>query len=214
MIKDIAIYGFGGFGREVACLINAINEIKPSWNLIGYFDDGKTIGDTNRYGSVLGGMDELNDWASPLCVVIAIATPTALSSIVAQINNDQIDFPNLLDPSISYSDKSTITIGKGNIIASRVGISCDVTIGDFNLINSRVGLGHDCVIGSFNSFGPSTRISGNSIVGNYNFFGVSSIVLQGLKIGDNTRIGAGSVIIRNTKDNHLYVGNPAKKINL
>ena len=39
-MKDIAIYGFGGFGREVACVIQAINEIEPTWNLVGFFDDG------------------------------------------------------------------------------------------------------------------------------------------------------------------------------
>jgi len=32
-MKDIAIYGAGGFGREVACLINKINEVNPTWNL-------------------------------------------------------------------------------------------------------------------------------------------------------------------------------------
>ncbi|MEG2122093.1 MAG: serine acetyltransferase, partial [Rikenellaceae bacterium] len=39
-MKEIAIYGFGGFGREVACLINMINEVTPQWKIIGFFDDG------------------------------------------------------------------------------------------------------------------------------------------------------------------------------
>ena len=39
-MKDIAIYGFGGFGHEVACLIQHINEVEPTWNIVGYFDDG------------------------------------------------------------------------------------------------------------------------------------------------------------------------------
>ena len=41
-MKDIAIYGAGGFGREVACLLNAINANDAIWNLIGFFDDVKT----------------------------------------------------------------------------------------------------------------------------------------------------------------------------
>ena len=40
-MKNIAIYGAGGFGREVACLLNIINEKEPTWNLVGFFDDGK-----------------------------------------------------------------------------------------------------------------------------------------------------------------------------
>ena len=40
-MKDIAIYGAGGFGREIACLIQMINksEKKPKWNIVGFFDD-------------------------------------------------------------------------------------------------------------------------------------------------------------------------------
>ena len=33
-MNDIAIYGAGGFGKEIACLIYWINEVKPQWNLI------------------------------------------------------------------------------------------------------------------------------------------------------------------------------------
>lgn len=42
-MKDIAIYGAGGFGREVACLLNAINANDAIWNLIGFFDDVKRL---------------------------------------------------------------------------------------------------------------------------------------------------------------------------
>ena len=42
-MKEIAIYGFGGFGREVACLIRKINERQPRWKFIGYFDDGLSL---------------------------------------------------------------------------------------------------------------------------------------------------------------------------
>ena len=41
-MKKIAIYGAGGFGREVACLLNKINEVEPTWDLVGFFDDGVT----------------------------------------------------------------------------------------------------------------------------------------------------------------------------
>ena len=33
-MKDIAIIGAGGFGKEVACIINKINEIKPTWKFL------------------------------------------------------------------------------------------------------------------------------------------------------------------------------------
>ena len=39
-MKKIAIYGAGGFGREVLTLINDINKINPQYQVIGFFDDG------------------------------------------------------------------------------------------------------------------------------------------------------------------------------
>lgn len=38
-MKDIAVFGAGGFGREVANLIRRINAAAevPEWNFIGFF---------------------------------------------------------------------------------------------------------------------------------------------------------------------------------
>ena len=75
-MKDIAIYGAGGFGREVACLINLINRDKPAWNLIGFYDDNEElIGTNNEYGKVIGGIDQLNAYNAELAVAIAIGNP-------------------------------------------------------------------------------------------------------------------------------------------
>lgn len=61
---------------------------------------------------------------------------------------------------------------------------------------------------------PLVRVSGEVTIGNSNFFGIGAIILQQVKIGENTRIGAGSIVITKTKDGFLYMGNPAKRINL
>ena len=39
-MEKIVIYGAGGFGRELAYLIELINEKKPTYDLIGFIDDG------------------------------------------------------------------------------------------------------------------------------------------------------------------------------
>ena len=74
--------------------------------------------------------------------------------------------------------------------------------------------GHDDVVGSFNTFMPAMRISGEVTIGDGNFFGVGSIILQQIKVGNNIRLGAGSVLMRKPKEGYLYMGNPAKKVEL
>ena len=38
-MKDIAIFGVGGFGREVQWLIERINIADQTWTIKGYIDD-------------------------------------------------------------------------------------------------------------------------------------------------------------------------------
>ena len=77
-MKDIAIYGAGGFGREVASLIKRINRIENQWNFVGFFDDdfrNKPKGSSNEYGSLLGGIDDLNTYPSNLSLILAFGNP-------------------------------------------------------------------------------------------------------------------------------------------
>ena len=211
-LKNIAIYGAGGFGREVACLINKINAVEPTWNLIGFFDDGVEKNTAiSHFGPVLGGMQDLNAWQSKIYVVIAIGNPHTVRKVVEQIENTNVAFPNLIHPNTEFSDKETFSIGVGNIIQGGGAFSCDIQIGNFNVFNGSVVLGHDVKMGSFNLLMPAVRVSGGVSMGNCNFFGINSMILQLLKIKDNVRLAAGSVLMTKPKENSLYIGVPAKR---
>ena len=212
-MKDIAIYGAGGFGREVACLIKRINDKTPTWNLIGFFDDdpslkGKMI---SHFGPCLGDMDALNEYPKELSVTMALGNSVVVKKLVDSIHNENVFFPNLIDVTFFKVDPKTFSIGRGNIIQGLCSVSCDVSVGDFNVFNGSVDVGHDVTIGSYNTFMPAVRISGEVKIGECNFFGISSIVLQQIKIGNHVRVGAGSVLMTKPKDNTLYLGVPAKK---
>lgn len=216
-MRDIAIYGAGGFGREVACLIKKINECidlqEEQWNLIGFFDDVLPVGSPNEYGKVLGGIDALNTYEKELDIAIAIGSPNAVRTIASKISNPKVSFPNIVSPDIIFLDGGSVEMGMGNIVCSRCLVSCNVKIGNFNIFNGYIPVGHDTLIGDYNVVMPSVNISGGVCIGDCNFFGVQSVVLQYVHIGNNVRVGANSVIMRHTKDNNLYMGNPAKKVN-
>ena len=212
-MKDIAIFGGGGLGRETACLIDKINTIENKWNIIGYFDDGIKQGtQIDHHGCVLGNLQTLNEYPRELDIAIAIGNPQIVQRIVDKIINKNIDFPNIICPTFDIVDKETFSIGRGNIIKNMCRVSCNVLLGDFNMLNGMVVFGHDAHVGSFNSFMPMTRISGEVKIGNLNFFGIGSIVLQGIEIGNNIKLGAASVLMKSPQDGFLYIGNPARKM--
>lgn len=215
MAKDIAIFGGGGLGREVACLIKRINAVEPKWNLVGFYDDGMAIGTENEYGTVIGSVHDLVELDKELSVAIAIGAPKTVKEIVNILSvNGKLLFPNLISPDFSISDPDNYSMGCGNIIQRNCTFSCNVHIGNFNILNTGTGLGHDAIMGNFNSLMPGVKISGEVTVGDCNFFGVGSIVLQRLKVGNGIKLGAGSVLMRKAKDDTLYMGNPAKKVEL
>lgn len=215
-MKDIAIYGAGGFGKEVACLIKRINEKESTWNLIGFFDDDESIWNkpVSHFGICLGGIAALNYYEKELSIVMAMGKSTTVKYVVDKITNENISFPNIIHPNFEISDSESFEIGKGNIIQANCIATCDVRIGDFNVLNGSVVLGHDVKVGDFNTFMPDCRISGEVQIGSLNFFGVRSTVLQQIKISNSIKLAAGSVLMTKPKEGMLYIGVPAKKTDL
>lgn len=209
-MKDIAIYCAGGFGKEVYCTMRRMNN--PEWNFIGFFDDGVEKGKQLQYGVCLGGINELNAWATSIDVCIANGNPRMLRRISENIINQNVDFPNIIDPSCFFADRKTNVIGKGNILCRGVGISVNVSLGKFNVVNADGNFGHDATVGDFNAFMPGVRISGEVKIGNENFWGFNSGIIQQKTVGNNVTVGAGAVLLRKPKDGCTYVGVPASMV--
>src|SRR5579862_2915591 len=51
-VEPIVIAGAGGFSREVAQTIAAINAVRPTWELLGFVDD-----DPSLIGASVGGVE-------------------------------------------------------------------------------------------------------------------------------------------------------------
>jgi sugar O-acyltransferase (sialic acid O-acetyltransferase NeuD family) len=212
-MEKIAIFGAGGYGRELACLLKIINKDTPTWDFVGFYDDNPQLkGSHNEYGKVLGGMKELNSVKEKLAVAIAIGNPSVVKKIVSLIDNNNLYFPNLISPNTVFLDKESVKMGRGNIICINCSFSCNIHIGDFNTFNGWINVGHDVIIGSFNSIMPDVKISGEVRIGEENFIGCAAVILQQISVGDKTTVGANSSVIKKTKNGCTYVGNPATRI--
>ena len=134
-MKDIAIFGAGGFGREVLTLINDINKVEKLWNIVGFFDDGCKKGDIINGITVLGTTQDLNNWNKEISVVIAIGNPIVKKKIIDNINNQYVDYPTIIHPTVLIGDQNYVKIGKGCIICANNIITTNIEIGDFVILN-------------------------------------------------------------------------------
>lgn len=211
MIRDLAIFGAGGLGREVACMINSINGENLQWNIVGFFDDGIEKGtEIFNIGIVLGGLQELKNWSNPLNVVMCIGSPKVSHRIITALSNKNLSFPNIISPDFVIEDEGSFLIGQGNIIKSSCRVTTNVHIGNFNIFNGGINIGHDTTIGNFNTFMPGVRISGEVTVGDRNLFGSMSFVKQRIKVGNDITLSPLSPLLSRPKDGKTYIGNPAR----
>ena len=210
--NNIAIFGAGGFGREVKTIIDEINKLNPQkYNFIGFYDDGYNKDEKINNYKILGGIKEINEVQNPLLLIVAVGNPKIKKDIISKINNQNIKFPTIIHPKVSISN-DFVSIGKGCIICEGNIITCNITIKDFVILNLMCTVGHDTIIEDFCSFMPAVNISGEVHIENGVYIGTGAKIINQLRISKNTIVGAGAVVSKSLPENCTAVCIPAKPI--
>ncbi len=211
-LKDLYIIGAGGFGREVAWLVERINEKNPTWNLKGFIDDNASTHGTMQGGyPVLGGCDYLNEIDDEVWIVCAVGSANIRKKIIKKVENiSKVRFATLVDPSVICSQR--VEIGNGTIICAGCILTVDITIGKHVIVNLDCTIGHDVVIKNYVTIYPSVNVSGCVNVGECTELGTGMQIIQGKNIAKNVIVGAGSVVIKDIMEEGTYVGVPVGKV--
>lgn len=210
-MTDIIIVGAGGLGKDVQWLLERINEIEETWNILGYVDDGIEAGSLVDDLPILGTVDYLLQYEKTVAVVVAVASAKVRRRIIEKLEqNDKLVFPNVIDPSAVLSKR--IKMGKGIIVLAGNILSVDIQLGDFCIFNADCTIGHDVVMESYVTVYPSANVSGCVKICRETEIGTGCHIIQGINIGSSTIVGAGAVVIRELPSCCTAVGNPAKPI--
>lgn len=210
--QPTVIYGAGGHGREVAWLLDAVNERDPRFRLLGFLDDapeshGRVLNDR----PVLGGVDWIDQCGEErLAVVLGIGSPGAKYRVVQRLRPKGVEFPVVVHPDVPMS--RWVTLGEGTTISYGCSLTIDVTLGSFVFLNRHVTVGHDAEIGSFSNLNPRVVISGNDLLDEGVDVGTGAAIIQRLRIGAGAVIGAGASVVHDLPANVTAVGVPARPI--
>lgn len=213
-MKDIAIFGVGGFGREVLTLIEDINKTKPTYKIVGFFDDGHEKGEMVNGYPVLGKTQELNQWPTELSVAISIGNPEVKKRVIDKISNPNVNYPTLIHPNVIIGDSDYVKIGKGCIICAGNIITTNIEIGNFVILNLGCTVGHDTIIKDFAAFMPSCNISGEVLIEEGVYCGTGVKIINQTSIGEYATIGAGAVVTKPIPGHCTAVGVPAKVLKI
>lgn len=211
--RDVVIIGAGGFGREVAWLLEgqtARNEI----SLVGFAEQAES----QLLGQVLNGLAcrELEHFIASyddLHAVIGIGSSGARERIFAELTELGIGHHACVDDGARLS--KSVRIGAGTVICCGSVLTVNIDIGRSVHINLDCTVGHDAVIEDFVTIAPGAHISGNVIIRKGAYVGTGANVINGnpdkkLEIGEAAVVGAGACVIRDVPAGETVVGVPAR----
>ncbi len=212
MCKKLIIIGAGDFGREVSWVVERINEVTPTWNLLGFVDNAPEKQGMQLDGyPVLGPITMLNGMTEEIWVVCSIGTGTVRAKVMGEVlQNTHLKAATLIDPSVIIGRDCQVE--EGSVICTGTILAISTKIGAHTIINLNCTIGHDTVLKAFCTVNPGSNVSGKVVVGTCTDIGTGSKVIQGTSICPNCTLGAGAVVVRNITEPGTYVGVPVKRI--
>jgi len=218
--KKIVLIGAGGFGREVASIIEILNstEVKynrePIYELLGFLDDGQQYheGDTINGYPWLGPKEWILDHKDDVVCTCTIGNPKVKGMIQRELTEKGVTFETVIAyGGFGYIGPHT-EIGPGCVFYGGVTIAVNCKIGAGVVMNQMVNIGHDVEIGDYTTIMPFTGISGYCKIGEEVNIGGHAFVIPSRKIGDRATVAAGSIVFSNVKAGTTVLGNPAKRM--
>lgn len=211
MLKRLVILGAGGFARETLDIVDAINAVSPTWDLLGFIVD-------NRYGmpdTLVHDKPILGDFAwleqhYEVQLLCAVGAPEVRYRMIQRLAYHQWQFASLVHPSVIRT--RWMSIGQGVVIAAGCVISNNVTIADHVHINPSSTIGHDVQLEAFVSIAPGVLLSGNVSLKEGAYIGTGASIIEKKVIGAWSIVGAGSTIVKDVPANTTVVGVPARVI--
>jgi sugar O-acyltransferase (sialic acid O-acetyltransferase NeuD family) len=204
MNDAVAIFGTGGFAREVACILHdqgrgdrivafhEPDEVYEARELLGVPVRPQSTFDPAKHRAVVG-----------------IGNPTLRQKVVGELPTNTV-FDTLIHPTVVMSQ--WVEVGAGSVICAGCVLTCQISIGEHCHLNLNSTVGHDCTFGDFCTVAPGTNISGNCAFGNRVDVGTQASFRQHVRICDDAVIGMGTVVVKDILEAGTYVGVPAKKV--
>lgn len=212
-MKKIVLIGAGGFGREVATIIELYNRnVEKRYELLGFLDDNECFhaGSTINGYPWLGKTEWILEHKDEVVCNCTIGNAKVKGKIQRELMEKGVTFETII-AMLSYVAPYT-EVGPGCVFYGSVMISTNCKIGAGVVMNQGVTIGHDCVIGDYTTIMPGTGISGNCTVGDEVSIGGHAFVIPSKKIGDGATVAAGSIVFSNVKAGTTVLGNPAKRM--
>lgn len=212
-MRDIVIYGAGGFAREVAWLVESIAAAGGEYRPAAFVDDDESQHGEEINGLPVVGLEEAGQRFPEGGLAVAVGSPTVRRTLTENGLSAGLEPVSLVAPDVRMS--RWVDVGSGSVVCAGNILTTNITIGEGVQINLDCTVGHDVVLGDYTTLAPGVHVSGWVHFGEDVYVGTGAVIINGtsddpLTIGDGAVIGAGACVTGAIDAGVTAVGVPAR----
>jgi sugar O-acyltransferase (sialic acid O-acetyltransferase NeuD family) len=212
-MRDLFILGAGGFSRETAEAVRAVNAATPTWRLRGFLDDSAALEGAYVGGvPVLGPIDRIVDHPAA-AVVITTGRPDNYVSrklIADRLGLDDDRYATVIHPTATIGE--TCAVGAGSVLLAHADLTADVVVGRHVAVMPQVVLPHDARVDDYATLAAGVRVGGACHVCEGAYIGSGACLREKITVGERAMIAMAAVVTRDVPAERLWLGAPARDI--
>ncbi|KUZ73969.1 acetyltransferase [Burkholderia ubonensis] len=214
-MERIAIYGCGGFGREIlplARLQQARTGANSASGIVFVSDTPSEIG-TRQNGVEVISFDALiTPEHRDRKVIVSLGSSATRRTLVQRCESESLAFGSLA--AASHVSLDLVEAGEGAVFCDFSMCTSNIRIGRHFQCNIYSYVAHDCIVGDFVTFAPRVACNGRIVIEDDVYIGTGAVLRQGtpdkpLTIGKGAVIGMGAVVTKDVPPGVTVIGNPA-----
>ena len=212
-MEKLLLFPFNGNAREAVTVIEAINEVEPQWDILGFIDDDlDKMGQTSGGVTVLGGRDLFSRYDDTLVLAVPGRPENFMQrrDIIQSLGLSPQRFATILHPAASQGYDSIL--GYNTLVMHNVVLTANVRVGNHVVLLPNTVIAHDVNVADYTMVGSNVTISGSVILEENCYIGSGARLIQEVRIGYQALVGMGSVVLHDVGSSTVVAGNPARKI--
>ena len=211
MTADLVIAGAGGFARETAAAVAAVNAVRPTWQLRGFLDDNPELLGQQRGGvPVIGGLDVIA--ALPeVSVVVCVGNPrdyAARERVVRRLDLPDEQYATIVHPTAAVAQDCVV--GPGSVLLAHCVLTAAASVGAHVAVMPHTVITHDDTVEDYATLASGVRLGGFVTVARGAYLGAGALVRESVHIGAWSLVGMGSVVLSDVPPAQVWAGNPAR----